>query len=386
MPVFSLSYSIPYVLFLLYLFILFVIEQKKIRKEGISVIQNVTWISLLLFIGLRGFIYSDWISYYAAYEKLPETFTLRGFELDNDWEKGFVYYTLIIKLLGVNYWGWNFISAFIDLFILHLLFKKESRYYVLAFIAYYVYGGLGMDVNLMRNAKSIMLFLLSIPYLQNKKFFPYLLINLLGVTFHTSSLLYIPLYFLLNKRLSKKIYLWIFLIGNLLYLFKIHYITPVLYNVIGWLGGRTEASLLLYMNNSTFYGITIGYVERVLFCGVLYFYYERIQKDGDKYVYLNIFMMYFFTFFYFSEFSIISGRLSTLFIVAYWFLVPMLYSYFGLKLKKYFLLVFLIYGVFKTFYANDSLLCRYDNLIFGIESYENRRYIFNRYKDVFFEQ
>jgi hypothetical protein len=35
----------------------------------------------------------------------------------------------------------------------------------------------------------------------------------------------------------------------------------------------------------------------------------------------------------------------------------------------------------KTIAANDSLLCRYDNLLFGIEQYEDRRYLFNRYSD-----
>ena len=157
MPVYSPIYSLPYVLFLLYLFALFVIERNRInRGYSAAKIQNITWLSLLFFIGFRGFIYTDWFTYYPVYEYLPTIGNTSIQNLDTDWELGFVLYTILLKTLGVSYWGWNFISSFIDLFLLHLLLKKRTEnYYVLAFIAYYIYSGLLMEVNLMRNMKSI---------------------------------------------------------------------------------------------------------------------------------------------------------------------------------------------------------------------------------------
>ena len=91
--------------------------------------------------------------------------------------------------------------------------------------------------------------------------------------------------------------------------------------------------------------------------------------------------MYFISYFYLAEFPIISERLSYLFIISYWFLIPVFYSYFSIQKRKIFFWALVLYGTMKTIAANDSLLCRYDNLLFGIEQYEDRRYLFNRYSD-----
>lgn len=382
MPVYSPIYSLPYVLFLLYLFALFVIERNRInRGYSAAKIQNITWLSLLFFIGFRGFIYTDWFTYYPVYEYLPTIGNTSIQNLDTDWELGFVLYTILLKTLGVSYWGWNFISSFIDLFLLHLLLKKRTKnYYVLAFIAYYIYSGLLMEVNLMRNMKSIILFLVSISYLEKRKFIPYLILNVIGIFFHISSIVYLLLYFVLSKRISRKVYWVIFGIGNLIFLMKIKFVTPILLFVAGMIGGRSEM-LLMYMENNMTYGITIGYIERVFFFLLLLYFYDKVQKDGNRYVYLNIYTMYFISYFYLAEFPIISERLSYLFIISYWFLIPVFYSYFSIQKRKIFFWALVLYGTMKTIAANDSLLCRYDNLLFGIEQYEDRRYLFNRYSD-----
>ena len=87
MPVYSPIYSLPYVLFLLYLFALFVIERNRInRGYSAAKIQNITWLSLLFFIGFRGFIYTDWFTYYPVYEYLPTIGNTSIQNLDTDWE------------------------------------------------------------------------------------------------------------------------------------------------------------------------------------------------------------------------------------------------------------------------------------------------------------
>ena len=144
-----------------------------------------------------------------------------------------------------------------------------------------------MEVNLMRNMKSIILFLVSISYLEKRKFIPYLILNVIGIFFHISSIVYLLLYFVLSKRISRKVYWVIFGIGNLIFLMKIKFVTPILLFVAGMIGGRSEM-LLMYMENNMTYGITIGYIERVFFFLLLLYFYDKVQKDGNRYVYLNI--------------------------------------------------------------------------------------------------
>ena len=57
---------------------------------------------------------------------------------------------------------------------------------------------------------------------------------------------------------------------------------------------------------------------------LLLYFYDKVQKDGNRYVYLNIYTMYFISYFYLAEFPIISERLS-LFLI-YKFSVLVSYS------------------------------------------------------------
>lgn len=393
MPIFSPAYSIPYLVVFILLFLMWQLEvSKRSKKQSINGVCLFIFILLLVFIGLRGFIYSDWTAYYPAFESIPtadlvnwDYFLPTTEKADSDWEPGFLLYSILLKSIGLDYFGWNFVSTFIDLSIISFLFKKNLKCYALAFIVFFVYAGFGMEVNLMRNAKSIVLFLISVRYLKKKSFFPYLSLNLVGFFFHVSSLVYILAYPFLAHKISKKIFWTIFVVGNIIFLLHIHYLTPLLMGFAELLGGRTASQLFAYMTGGVSYGITIGYLERCFMFILFMRNYDRFVKDGGMYIYLNMYLIYLFFFFYFAELSIVGTRLAALFIPSYWFLLPTFYSYLTTKKTKvYFCSLLFFYGVMKIVSANNNIYSRYDNLLFGIESYESRRYIFNRYSDKLF--
>lgn len=394
MPVFSPIYSIPYLLVFVLLFFMWRLEvSNKCNSQSTNGVCVAVFMLLLLFIGLRGFIYSDWAAYYPAFESIPtvesvnwDYFLPSTEKSDSDWESGFLLYSIFLKSIGLDYFCWNFLSTFIDLCIISYLFKRNLKYYALAFIIFYLYEGWGMEVNLMRNAKSIMLFLLSIRFLESRRFFPYLLLNLLGFCFHSSSLVYVILYWLLSCRISKKIFWTVFVIGNIIFLFHIQFIIPLLMKLVDLLDGRAANQLLAYIDSGINYGITIGYLERCFMFILFMRNYNKLMKDRYMYIYLNMYLVYFFFYFYFAEFSIIGIRLSILFIPSYWFLLPTIYSYLTTKKSRVrFCTLLVLYGTLKISSANDNIYSRYDNLLFGIESYESRLYIFNRYSDKIFD-
>lgn len=374
----SVLNSIPYVLFFIYLILLFVKERNSfIEKKDTWGIQILVALSVFLFIGFRGLIYTDWVNYYTAYQNFPSLENFNFDRIDDGWEVGFIIYSVLLKTLGFDYWGWVIISTFIDIVILHYFFKSRFLgHYTLAFLAFYIYSGLSIEVNLMRNAKAIMLFLISISFLERRKLLPYILFNALGFLFHYSALLYLPLFFFLNKKVSKRIFCLIFIIGNIIYLCDVHFLSSCLLYISDLLGGRS-LQLIFYMDSGE-RGITIGYIERFFFFFLIYYFYTKLQKGGFQ-VCINLYILYVIFCFYFSEFSVISDRLSLLFIVSYWLLIPIIYSFFSIKTKRIFLSLLFVYGILKIGMANLSIVCKYDNLLFGIEQYESRLDKFYRF-------
>lgn len=156
---------------------------------------------LLWFIGLRGHMYSDFIVYYPLFEELP---AISDLEVgDYLMEPGFIIYSSLIKTIFPNYFIWIFINTSIDLLVFYHVFKRYTEFRILPLIFFIAYMGLSIEFNLYRNVKALDLFLLSIPYLQQRRIVPYMFLNLLGATFHVSSLIYIPMYFLLHKNIGQ---------------------------------------------------------------------------------------------------------------------------------------------------------------------------------------
>lgn len=343
----------------------------------------------LLFFGLRGFINTDWINYYKFFEELHTLGSSDwGDILTNSYnmEAGFVLSSMVFKSIIPNYFVWIFVLTLIDIYILNLFFKQYVHYYVLGFILFYVFGGLVMEVNLLRNMKSVILFLVSIKYLKENKWKNYMLLNVLGCFFHVTSVVYIILYFILKKEISSKIMWGIFILGNLIFLFQIQFIKPIIIFCGELIDGRISYLINFYFESDLYskaYGLSIGYLERCLTFLLIMLYYKRlVAKNRDNIIFINAFLVYIFIFLYFSEIQILLERLSLLFIFSYWILYPRIYSLINLKFNKsVFLILLFCYSCMKLISLNDNIIQKYDNLLFGIESYEQRRMIFDYYSD-----
>lgn len=61
-----------------------------------------------------------------------------------------------------------------------------------------------MEIELMRNVKSLMLFLLAVPYIAQRRFWPFALLMALAFTFHTSTIFLFPLFFFCTQTYIEK--------------------------------------------------------------------------------------------------------------------------------------------------------------------------------------
>jgi hypothetical protein len=243
---------------------------------------------------------------------------------------------------------------------------------------FFVFGGEIIEFNLMRNVKSILLFLLSLKYLQERRILPYMLLNVLGMSFHITSVIYLPLYFALHREFPKWLLWTVFIVGNVLFLLQVQYIQPLFTFVGNMLGGKIPWMVTFYFSDTS-YGISVGYIERTLsFVLIMLLRPALTRQDKSNLLFFNMYVIYAICFLYFGEAQVVTLRISYLFIGAYWFLFPnALYALRKRLNRQIMLLLIVAYSVIKALLWHASAEMEYDNLMFGIKKYEERTHVFH---------
>jgi hypothetical protein len=394
MPVYSYAYSIPYLIFLFYFVILLFFEFRAIKFEKDT--KYIRWaaiIGFVFFFGFRGFIFTDWMMYYPLFNKLPTIWDggilsvlnpdfTEEFVSNTDVGKagielGFVYFTILFKSIIPDYHAWILFNTIIDVILLNIFIKRYSSYYVLSFIFFVAFGGLIIECNLMRNVKAILLFLISIKYLQERRIVPYMLLNLVGLMFHSSAIVYFPLYFILQKQWPQWLLWSIFIIGNVVFLLQIKYLEPILLSFANLVGGRMGVQIKLYFVIDLYskpFSISYGYVEQVITFLLLIFNQKKlIEQKPENIIFINSYVLYFIIYFFFAEIMVAIERLTLLFIFSYWILYPEIFKLVRETMNKMLLIITLIgYCCMKLVLMNCNVFSRYDNLLFGIENFDER--------------
>jgi hypothetical protein len=392
MPVHSYLYSLPYILLYLALFIasIPILSYPNNNKLFCSPVSEYFVIFLLIFfIGFRGFIHGDALHYYDFYNTIPSLFDRTDIFktiLNVSVEPGFAIYAVFCKTISSNYFFFQAISNVIDFIILLLFFKRYiPNYTAMGILFFILFRGFQLEIMFVRNAKSMMCFLLSIKYLEKRKIAGYLGLNILGSLFHISSFIYLPLYFILKKPIAKKTFFFLIIIGNLFFLFQTRWYGNILLYMNNRLALSSRLSLLIdvYLQNqeaSSAYGFTLGYFERFVTSILVYHFYDALYRKNEcNLLFINMFVIYLTIFLFFSEISIILERVTVLFIVSYWILLPQIYSCFSKKNKFLFLFVIFIYGFIKISGGNNLVVAVYDNVLLGHRSYTERMQHLSKY-------
>lgn len=394
MGVFNYAYSIPYIALLAYLVALMFWEFRLLKLEKDT--KYIRWAVLtgfVFFFGLRGFVYTDWMMYYPLFDKLPTIWdggltSVLSTDFSEDFvtdvnigqagiELGFIYFTVFFKSIIPDYFAFIFFNTLIDALLLNVFIKRYSRYYVLSFILFIAFGGLILEFNLLRNIKALLLFLISLKYLQERRILPYMLLNLAGFLFHSSALIFLPLYFILNKQWPQWLIWTIFIVGNIIFLLQIKYLEPIALSIADLIGGRMGVKVRLYFVSDLYsqpYGIGLGYIERIITFMVMILFQKKLKEQNSyNLIFINSYLLYFIIYFFFAELMIAVERLSLLFVFSYWILYTEILGIIKEEINKLVLVLILTaYCILKLAQANSNVFCRYDNLLFGIESFEDR--------------
>ena len=377
-----MPYSIPYIIFISFILSIFFLQNSlKLTQRTVMILNLSVFLAYLLFFGFRGFIGWDWTIYYPFYEKLDNLFQLNLEKIMFD--IGFTIYASLIKTLGFGFHSFVCISTFINVILLHVFFKRylPEKYYALGFAIFVVFGGFVFETDLMRNIKSLLLFLLSLKYIENRSPYKFLLFNILGLFFHWSSIMFLPLYFFLHKPISVKTISLITIIGVVVFILKIEYIKPLLLFVGSLFGNVEKYKITFYVHSSLFgsaYDFSLGFFERIFTLLLILLSYKNLTtKKTSNILFINAFFIYIVIFLFFSEVTIALVRFGNLFVFSYWILWPMLITCVNTPSKLIYTGLILIILFFKINIVSGNILYKYDNILIGnIKTYDKRKIIF----------
>ena len=225
--------------------------------------------------------------------------------------------------------------------------------------------------NLMRNSIAMFLCLNALTYIRTKEVVKYYVLVLLGCTFHSSALLFIPMYFFLNLKLNRWIFLLLVLCANVIYI-KRFSVTLAILSL--FMHGDNIITLMIQQYTEHFSnqasGITFGYLEKLLTTLLVFLYYDKltsIREDGH--IYVNAIMMYLVIFLTFSEFGELAKRISTLFYFGYWIVWYDMMKVFSIENNRRLFCTFVgLFCVFRIMSGCKYADYEYDNVLFGIKS------------------
>lgn len=380
-------YSSPYILLIFFFLSIAAlqlgvpIEEKSRRYINYSIL-----IAYLLFFGFRGFIATDWINYFTYFKNLPTDFTL-ALNI-SPYEPGFVVYSVLIKKIFSSYEAFQFINTLTNVLLLNLFLKRylPTKHHALALAVFVAFNGFILEINLLRNFKAILIFLLSLQYIENRKPIKYFICILIAILFHWTSILYIPLYFFLHRKIDIRLFLTVFILGTFIYSIQFEYIKPVIEFIASLLPENSSVKIQYYLEQKMYSGtngLTFGYFERALLFFLILFHYKKITANKSNILFVNSFIIFITLYLYFYEVRIVQERIGSIFVYSYWIIIPVVIY----EIEKNFklLLVFFIalLLITKIHLATNYIFYDYDSFLFGkSKTYQERLNTFNKNKSI----
>ena len=381
-----MQHALPYiVLVILYGGLAVIYHQTEdARKRSHLEIACIT--IFLFFFGLRGFVFYDWLGYYPNFYAVPDITDFSTADLTRWYsEPGLVLLMSLCKTLFPNYHFFVFVCTTINLILLLRFFRRYSDNLPLGFVLFLCFNGIVISTDLMRNSISLLLYINSLEYIEERRPIPFFAINLLGLIFHKTALLFLPLYFMINRKWNKWIVVVIFIVANGMFLLHI----PILKSIISVIANFVDPSIKLYFDiytkidigKSVAFGIGIGYLERLFTSLLIICYIDKLRSIRPaNNIFINSVILYLVLFLVFSEFRTVSTRLSLIFSYGYWIIWADLIKCITFRNNRLLFVAYIgIYCILRVYGSCNFALADYENIVLGSQSYNERLLIFRQH-------
>lgn len=375
-----MMFSFPYVVLLLFMGICAYLFEHTESEEKRGYVSLTAMAAFLVFYGFRGYIYSDWILYTETFRNVEWGDLLRYDITDKEFhEPGFTLLCLLCKSLVNEYVFLNVTCTTIFLALLYR-FCRQFGFDNIALVLVMVIAmdGTEMVVNLLRNSISIVIWLNALIYVKERRPLPYFALCTLALSFHLSSLLFYPLYFVLHRQVNRWVFLGLFVFFLGFFLSKASILLSIiqLFGFEGVLGAKAEAYTEVYVVSR---GLNpSGTLEKVALVILLFIYYDEVvARCKGGYIFINCLLLYFFAYYFCGEFKTMSDRMSMLFIFARWLLwIEMIRILVIENNRKLLAGTIFLYCVYMTSLNLNEPVMEYDNVLTGAKTEAERRRMF----------
>lgn len=237
---------------------------KKVTKSECYLVP--LWLFMTLFIGLRDGVGTD-------YENYVDIYNSYNFYL----ELGFQYIVNTLNDRHLPVWSMFLsIAALTYFFIFATIYKNDNiRKYGSTLLL--LLCTFSFICNGIRQALAISIFFFASRFIMNRQWYLYFIFVLLASLFHASILICLPLYFLLDRYLAKKIYVIVYIISFVFTTMDLRSLTsPFMFFIEG---SDRYSSLLdsdLYSSGYFSFGILAIIINNII---ILYF---ALKTDMEK--------------------------------------------------------------------------------------------------------
>lgn len=304
---------------LFYIICVYFVESVKYKNQQKFLILALTMFAF--FIGLRNG-WPDQGVYEIAFEQAPLPWKIDFSESPYGYaEHGYYFLASVIKLIYNNSTFYFVVIASISMF---LLYENLDKYCALPLLGLCDYIGrfyLNRDGAQIRSSLAILLIILAVKFIHERRMWPYMLVILLAYQFHHMALIGVPIYFLYKIPVSRNsIVLWL--------------LVAIILSQL--LAGTVESTVDAYSQDLNYETYTQDeYVEEALglrnpmiwfqvFILLFYTYMEPVLATKNKYYYLFRWCYFYSTLIliFFCNYTALSGRTSTMFATCEMFILP----------------------------------------------------------------
>lgn len=308
--------------FLIYLLISFFAIFFLISAINPRKFKNATIICLFVFIFIAGLRYEIGIDYFAYRESFAESMTVLDLCLNPDlfvkefaissWEPGSKFLIIILHSITNDAQILFFVTSVICTVLLFksLKYFSESKYFFFSLLIYFSFVYMFQEMHALRQAIGACILYYGLYQLALGNTKKAVAISILSVCFHYSMIVFVPLLFLLKKKICIKIQLASIVISFAIFLLHIRWLAQVIDMVSGIF---PELSVIMRLSNymsgdafeRPFFVTFVLYLIPYLF--LLYMDYKKNIFDSSKdiiaqnmYLFYLLFTMIFWEFAFFS--------------------------------------------------------------------------------------
>ena len=298
------------ILFFLIIGSVFDITNSKIKKQ----VFLFNFIVIFLFATLRYGVGSDYFQYEALYQEALPLTKLKLKELlsnTHNLELGYLILQSLIKEFTISYRIFLIIYNLILFYFLYkgIIYNKNRNIQLLIFYSLFY---LFYITSTYRQGMAIVILYYNLQNLElnNKKKF--ILYVIFAGMFHRISFIYLLFYPILQKKIKKRVYIFLFIIcfilGYIDFLEKVLNILNLRLNTFSFF--RRVYYYYTVKNNGKIGVSLLGYLQKIILI-----FFMSFNLNRNKIIYNNLFFYYIISFILFSNVGVLAGRISAVFAI-----------------------------------------------------------------------